>query len=479
MVDQIEKFVVEFFKNLKCDVTRDDEVLVVSNVPKSFEDLYGKSSPYRISFKDVSGADFVGRGSSMLSCMRKFLDGAGKSTLLKIDFDVDPLKEIGNVISLKNCEIGNIEKRHKNNFFSRFTFVTTFRYLNKSEQIVNEVYVHDGEVVKGDLSGYTVLEGEEKEATGSRVKEDFVVARNSLKGVIEEKSGVISKILESEAEVEIKRIDEHYDNLLSELGGDLNEQLSKVKDMELLLRTAEESVVESLRAKLDRLRKGLVKMGDDESRSRILKEKEFTVKDAMNKHSLNIDNKLVNTTVIYYPVFNFNLYLKGNDGDSQHKNINEDSAKDVSGRFVEMVYNPLTRSLNSIYCESCGLEISKINLCSGGHLSCDDCLGRCSECGKSFCVKCLGRNCSVCGRPLCKSCSKVCLGCGHYVCNNHLRRDCVSGEDRCTSCLRACMRCHGMSQEKYFGEAMDGSKVCQKCLGEERRAGVMKRIFER
>jgi hypothetical protein len=40
------------------------------------------------------------------------------------------------------------------------------------------------------------------------------------------------------------------------------------------------------------------------------------------------------------------------------------------------------------------------------------------------------------------------------------------------------MRCHGLSLPRYFGEAMDGSKVCQKCLGEEKRKRVMKGMFE-
>jgi hypothetical protein len=91
----------------------------------------------------------------------------------------------------------------------------------------------------------------------------------------------------------------------------------------------------------------------------------------------------------------------------------------------------------------------------------------------------MGRSCLVCGKVLCKNCAKTCLGCGKYVCDNHMRVDCVSGEDRCTSCLRACMRCHGMASEKYFGEALDGSKVCQKCLGVERRGKALGRVFER
>jgi len=262
-------------------------------------------------------------------------------------------------------------------------------------------------------------------------------------------------------EVEVGRIRGHYENLLKELGGDLSGQIGKIKEVELELRVAEGDEKDVLRERLNRLRKGLLKMGDEESRDRVLKEQEFTTNDAVHKHSLNVDNKLVNTTVIYYPVFNFNLFLK-NDG---------------AGRYVDMSYDPLTRSLNEVCCESCGKAISRLNLCSVGHISCDGCLEKCGECSRSFCGKCLRRNCCVCGKSLCKNCSTVCLGCGKHVCKNHLRTDCVSGEDRCVRCFRACLRCHGMSQEKYFGEALDGSKVCQKCLGAEKRGEVMGKIF--
>ena len=90
---------------------------------------------------------------------------------------------------------------------------------------------------------------------------------------------------------------------------------------------------------------------------------------------------------------------------------------------------------------------------------------------------CLNRSCISCGRKLCRDCAVMCRGCGKYVCGAHVRVDCVSGDERCVSCLRACLRCHGMAQERYFGEAADGSKVCMKCLGAEKRGEVLGKGF--
>ena len=463
MENQIKKFTIGFFKNLQCVVSDKSDMLVVENVPKSFEDLYGKVAPYHLNFSDqISGTEFVGKGSALLVAMTKFLKEVGKTTLLKIDFDVNPTEEIKKVVHFKNCEIGNLIKKHKNNFFSRFTFISIFHYLNKSEQVVSEIYIHENKVVDGDLSGYKIVEGNNDEASGDYVEKDYEIARDTLKETLKKKTTEISKILKIKVEKEIERIEEHYGHLLDELGGDLSGTIKKVRKTELALRTAEDTEAEILRAKLDKLKKNLVKIGNNDSRDRILAEQEFTIKDAMHKHSLNIDNKLVNTTVIYYPVFNFNLFLNG----------------DNSKRYIEMNYDPLTKTLNKLFCESCGKNINKLNLCSSGHISCDNCLKKCGECGKLFCQKCLKKSCLSCGKLLCKNCAIMCLGCGKYVCQNHMRKDCVSGEDRCSNCLRACLRCHGLSHPKYFGEAMDGSKVCQKCLGAEKRGAVLERVFE-
>jgi hypothetical protein len=518
MSSQIEKFVMEFFTNIKgkiswefapkgvppaqmasADADKGGNVLIIEDVPRGFEDLYGKTAPYRFSFiSGIENSEFVGKGSSLLAAIQQFLKGAGKTTLLKIDFDVDPMVEIDKALSLKNCEINSLVKKYKNSFFSRFTFMTTFRYLNESEQVVNEIYVHDGKIVAGDLSGYRVLEGESQAVSQERVKEDYAIAKNILKDFLVSKTNEIGEALGRKVEEEVERIQDHYSNLLGELGKEFKKTVEKINEIELALgnmggaargipskegtdEVPSSSGREVLLTRLDRLKKILAKIEKEGAVENALKEKEFTIKDTMHKHSLNIDNKLVNTTVIYYPVFSFNLFLKGDSSVARNSVPSELGAKVPvsSGRFVEMNYDPLTRTLNKLVCESCGKDIVRLNLCAAGHISCDDCLEKCGECGKSFCGKCLKRSCLACGKLLCKDCAIMCGGCRKYVCENHMRKDCVSGDDRCVSCLRACLRCNGLANSKYFGEALDGSKICQKCLGAEKRGEVMKNIFDR
>ena len=491
-MNQIKKFSEEFFRNLKCDVVWDGDILIVNNVPRSFEDLSGKSAPYRLVFDEVGSSesvvgsrrtDFVGKGSPMLVAMMKFLKGAGKTTLLKIDFEVDAEAEIRKRINFKNCEIvpqsgmtllaPELEKSYRNDFFTRFSFVTSFNYLNECERVVSEVYVHGGSVVEGDLDGYRVVEGEGLKVDGDSVKKDYEIAKKRSVELVSGKQREIGEILKGKVDIEVDRIREHYDRQLGELGGDLNGRLERMRRLELELRSSGVEKRGILRERLERMRTGLIRAGEDGIRERIVREMEATIQDVRQKFSLNVNRRLVNTTVIYYPVYTFRLCLKSEVGGRSSV---------VGGkveRCIEVSYNPLTKSFAGLKCEGCGGEIVNLSLCAGGHVTCGECLDVCGECGKRFCVKCLGRSCESCGRKVCVDCAVLCRGCGRYFCGTHVRRDCVSGEERCVLCLRACLRCHGMAEEKFFGEARDGSKVCLKCLGAERRDKVLGKVFGR
>jgi len=469
-MEQVKNFVVGFFESLKCDVNWNNDVLIVENVPSGFENFVGKIAPYRLVFEKGLDGEFAGKGSSFLDSILKFLKRGGKTSILRIDFDIDAEAEIRKRLKLKNCELESLSRSYRNNFFTRFSFVVNFNYLNRSERVVEEVYVYDGEVVSGDLDGYGVLDGEKLEVDKDKVKTDYKVAMVGLQERLGVKVGEISEELKVGADVEVGRIREYYDKQLGELGGDLKNKLVKIKELELELRSCDEAECDGIRVRLDKLRKGLVKIGDDEAAERVLREREMTIGDAMQKFSLNVDRKLVNTTVIYYPRYFFKLHLKNSGAIGNRQRVAE--------RLLEMSYDPLMKRLGRLVCEGCGADVVNLTLCAGGHVSCGECLAVCGECGKKFCVKCLKKGCVSCGRRLCRDCAVMCRGCGKFACRTHMRVDCVSGEERCVSCLRACLRCHGMCEERFFSEARDGSKVCMKCLGMERRGEVMGRVFE-
>jgi len=385
--EKYREFVLSFFRKLGSTVRSGGPVYEISGVPKSFSDLVGFDGPYKICFDGKrEGVNFVFPSSVIGLAISKFLDNSGKTTLLSIEFDVDPLFEISKKLSLKNCEIEGVTKRHRNNYFSRFSFMTHFRYFNEKKQTLSEVYVHNGKIVGGDLTGYNVVPGEVRSANLNFVKRDYEVARLYLKELLKDETDKLSRVVGVKLDEEISRVREYYKKQLDEFSNDLNEKIEKIQELELEARSTDDGPEkEEIIRRVQRMRVQLSKVADDEAKERVLKEEEFTIRDTREKYSLNISNRILNTTVIYYPVFSFNLYLKNKE----------------SKRFFELVFDPLTKSFENLKCDDCGVSISEIQLCNGGHVVCENCLTRCSECGGVYCTKCVERTCSVCGKGLC------------------------------------------------------------------------------
>src|SRR3989339_546863 len=127
---------LKFIENLQSTVIEKGDSLVISNVPEKFEKFYGKKSPYIFVFKSEdknSQNEFIEKGNYLLKTISNFLEEQGSTTLLKINFDIDFEKEIKKRIKLNNCQIEKLIPKKKNNFFFRFTFNTSFQYLNEKE----------------------------------------------------------------------------------------------------------------------------------------------------------------------------------------------------------------------------------------------------------------------------------------------------------------------------------------------------------
>ena len=114
-------------------------------------------------------------------------------------------------------------------------------------------------------------------------------------------------------------------------------------------------------------------------RSRAWFEKKFHLRDETDKHTLIIENKLVNITIFYYPTTIFSLDLSLNN---KIKNNSQEISK-----TIDISYDPLFKEFDfkSLVCDSCKKNnIQEVNLCSKGkHLVCKTCLKKCKRCKNS------------------------------------------------------------------------------------------------
>jgi hypothetical protein len=405
--EDIKNFTVAFFTNLKSNLFWDNngKKLTITSVPESFEKFYGKKAPYELVFsqKDLTlNEEPMIKGSFLLNCMKEYLSDKGQATLIKLQFDNEIKEELKKYIRLKNSEVSSISKKVDYDWLILFTFLTNLQYLNEKEQIINKITIKKDKLVNFDLDKYQTIEGKKEEINIGDIKSQYALAKEYLKELIKPKIQEITLTLNAKLEKEIQRIKKHYENQLNEDTENrkkIEEQLKELKEQE------KKYLLEEIqKSKIKKMQENLELLNTADKKEKILKEEAFFIQDESHKHSLNIENKMLNTTIVYYPVYNLGICLKNN----------------TATRIFDIKFNPLTKEISNINCESCNKDIKEVSLCTSGHLSCSGCLRACLECQNEYCNKCLGNSCFSCGKKLCKKCSKKCSSCGKIKCKNHM-----------------------------------------------------------
>jgi hypothetical protein len=464
MSEQIRNFTERFFQNLKCDLKWEGEALVVDNVPQDFQKFFGKNAPYKLSFvSEIDGADFITKGSYLLKAMNEFLTDKGQTALLKIDFDVDFKEMIEKKFPLRNCEIIRVNKIPKNNVFVRFTFLTSFQYLNEREQVMTSVYVRDGKIIEMDLSEFQTSGGNKRDIKIENVDEEYALAKGKLKEILEPKIQEVGNNLNSVLEKEIERVKIHYGKQTSEVMTGLNRFEERIRELEERRGQVGGMELIEVEAKIKKLREEIVNLKERTEFDKLKKEEEFFIENEIKKHGLSIKNKLLNTTIVYYPDFKVNLFLKSAG----------------ASRMIEFNHNPLDDLSSSFSCESCGKELGEIIICSSGHLTCRNCGSKCECCDEVYCDKCSSHVCEECGKKICSKCSLKCSICGKMKCKTHVGKDPITQRAICQNCLKRCSSCGKLVNPEYVKpDPISGMDVCQKCLGKQISREAIKDIFK-
>ena len=458
-IEKIKKFTEEFFRSLKCEVFWENDVLKVENVPADFEKYFGKRSPYYFVFekdKQRGKNELVMQGSFLLKAMASYIGKSGSATLLKLDFDLGSTEDIKKSVKVRGCKIISLAKKHNFDFLTRFTIQTTFQYMNDKEQLMNSIFVNKENVVDFDLKKYKVIEGVKREISVGDLKKEYVIAKVSLKKLLEKKISEIGGTLSRNLEKESNRIGKHFEHQIKEIDDSIERFEKQI--IEAGKQIEKERDVESARLKIARAQENLEKLKREGMREKLEKEKEFFINDEVRKHSLDINNDLINTTIIYYPIFILTMFLKNKD----------------TSRRIEMSYDPLAEKASSLFCESCERKLEELEICSSGHLVCPNCVLSCPNCQREICKSCTLYKCEKCGKGLCKKCVEQCSKCRGRFCSLHIREDKISGKKFCTECTGLCSSCGQFSEKSFLRDCPNcNRKVCSKCI----RIGISGKDF--
>lgn len=434
-MEDVKQILMSFFQSIKSDISENKDSVIVKNISEKAQKIFGLSNSMEINFSNNGKGVFIDSNSDLYKKIKNYLRTNPSKTLLKIDFEFP--SNIREKIPLRNCSIDKIEKKHENNYFSKFTILTTFRYLNKTEQVLNDLFVFEGKIIGGNLNDYNVQEGSVEEASTEHLTNDYNVAKDKLKDVLQMKVNEISSFLNVDLDKECKRIEEHYGKLIHEA------ELNKSRLMERMMEYKNNEDLERVK-KIEETLKGLEEKGELQ---RIINEKDSVIKNEKMKYSLDVENKLVNTTVIYYPIFK--IYLLLNEAGFVKK--------------IEVIYDPLKDEVNKFTCDACKTTLDQINICHGGHICCSFCLHTCSECCKRFCRLCFAGVCESCGKLVCKNCAKTCSDCGKMFCKSCMRTSDLTGAEKCLNCISYCPVCSKSVEKKRMVRGKSGSMVCRNC----------------
>jgi len=454
--EKIRGFIEEFFNKLKADVKIEAGLLTISNVNSTFEKVYGKKSPYYFvldseSLKKHPNAELLKKGHLILRVASEFLENTAKTTLLKIDFGINYEEEIQKKLKLANCKIHKIEKKEENSYIYRFTFKTTLQHQNEKERVTTEIHLKDNMALDGfKTDSFKTIEGRKGEIETGDIKDMYVIAKDLIKEKLKDKLEKISKKLEKSIDGEISRIEKHYSQLIGEILGEYKRTEKQFLSAKEAFKKANENEKKIILEKLNRINQTIEKMKKEGRREQLEREKAFFINDERHKHSINLKNSLINTTIIYYPKYILTVFFK--------------YGEDIF-RQVKIELDPMNNTISKLNCDTCKAELGEIILCSSGHLTCRDCGDTCT-CNRIVCKSCRSIKCKVCGRNICTKCSRKCFKCGKEVCEVHSHKDFMTGKPVCDSCSEVCGVCGNFTEKNYFETCEKCKKrICPKCRG--------------
>lgn len=276
----IKEFCIEYFASLKCKISKDKDVITVDGLPHEFEQFVGKNGPYQLSFDAKSHAlyensELMVKGNYLLKAMRDFMQDRAQVCVLKAS--VTDLKKMKQIL--------------------QFTFLSTSQYLNEKEQTINSILVQDGKIINVKLGELT--DGNIDETSSIDTSADLKIAKENLIKKLSKSHEQIKNQLKEKLAKEIYRIKKHYENQRKEEDENLVNAQHRLEITQLALNRAYyDEEKNKLESKKQRFKEQIQQLTKKNYFKRLKEEEVFFIQDETQKHSLNIEHRLLNVSII-------------------------------------------------------------------------------------------------------------------------------------------------------------------------------------
>ncbi len=393
--NDLRNFTIKFFKELGASVQESGDVLLVTQVPIKFQKFYGKNEPYTIGFdgsKSSLSVEIVTSESYLLKTMRGYLDNTGESVLQKLSYSLQADSLVKSKLVLRNCSISKINHSMVSKPIIKFTFQTSYKYLNDEDRLVNDIYTDNNKIIFPDIYKFKIESLKNKEFDTPDLRANYELAKNKIKDLISSKTNSIANQLEDTLSKEVQRIKDYNSQQLKEIENQINKVLAKNPNLDI-------SAYES-------------------QKKQFISERDLQIANEEKKYALRINTKLLTTSVILIPTYNFEVFFK-------NQNI---------VRLVLMSYDPFYDKFVFPNCDLCKKMLSEIILCNGNHLVCRECGAECSDCGEISCNQCLKQECAVTKRKICRQCGATCSKCRLFKNKRFMIKDSLGRYVVCRDC---------------------------------------------
>ena len=121
--------------------------------------------------------------------------------------------------------------------------------------------------------------------------------------MLERKIQETSENLKVRLDKETQRINEHYEHQIKEIDDGINRSKDQLANLEkqLIAEKTQETDRPGIVTKIEKLKETIKDLETQDTKKKLEDEEKFFINDETHKHALNIGNKLINTTLIYYP----------------------------------------------------------------------------------------------------------------------------------------------------------------------------------
>jgi len=345
----------------------------------------------RMSFTAVEDVDVIygSYGSDFLDSLSRLFEGKGRFSIARFPSSILNVEKLMKVVN-ERVTFSNATFRIEGTEVKDVSYLLIhFRYTALSDEkregilplLINETNLSVTILETNVITELT--EDKERGDTSLSLQKALQAAYTACSQMVRERENDFIKSLERRLNRDIKRIYEYYSAMREEtvkvIKQNLLESMMATQQMTLAKAMVEvEKIINEDRLgslaeeKTDKLIKKL---------KAIDTEKKWKVQDLIGKYAMNILIEPISIVRIYVETLIFWIDIK----------------RRLASRRFPVTYNPVTRHLDLMPCESCFVPQRPHYVCDDNlHIICNNCFKVCSDCDKRYCSICHKEGCPRC-----------------------------------------------------------------------------------